>query len=109
MRGATVANFTPQGLESGSPFDIQRARFTVKGQFDQVGEFLSDIASLPRIVVPFDVRMEPASGPGVDTTLHRAILQVGFQIRTFVKSVVAPEGPAPAAPASAPRAGGDRE
>jgi type IV pilus assembly protein PilO len=109
MRGATVADFTPQGMESGTPFDVQRARFTVTGQFDQVGEFLGDIASLPRIVVPFDVRMERASGPGVDTTLHRAILRVGFQIRTFVKSAVASEEAAPAAPASAPRAGGDRE
>jgi type IV pilus assembly protein PilO len=109
MRGATVADFTPQGLESGSPFDTQRAHFTVTGQFDQVGEFLSDIASLPRIVVPFDLRIERATGPGVDTTQHRTILRVGFQIRTFVKSAATPEGAAPAAPATAPRAGGDRE
>ena len=108
MRGATVADFTPQGLESGSPFDTQRARFTVTGDFDQVGEFLADIASLPRVVVPYDLRIERQSGPGVDTTQHRTILRVGFQIRTFVKSA-APEGAAPAAPASAPRAGGDRE
>jgi type IV pilus assembly protein PilO len=115
MRGATVADFTPQSLESGSPFDTQRARFTVTGQFDQVGEFLSDIASLPRIVVPFDLRVERASGPGVDTSQHRTILRVGFQIRTFVKSAVSPDGGAPAAPApggtpaAAPRARGDRE
>ena len=112
MRGATVADFTPQGLESGSPFDTQRAHFTVTGQFDQVGEFLTDISSLPRIVVPFDLRIERATGPGVDTTQHRTILRVGFQIRTFVKSAAAPEGAAPAAPApagAAPRAGGDRE
>ncbi len=108
MRGATVADFTPQGLESGSPFDTQRARFTVTGQFDQVGEFMSDIASLPRIVVPYDLRVERQTGPGVDTTQHRTILRVGFQIRTFVKSAT-PETAAPAAPAAAPRAGGDRE
>lgn len=108
MRGATVADFTPQGLESGSPFDTQRARFTVTGGFDEVGEFLSDIASLPRIVVPFDLRIQRQTGPGVDTTQHRTMLRVGFQIRTFVKSA-APEAAAPAAPAAAPRAGGDRE
>jgi type IV pilus assembly protein PilO len=105
MRGATVADFTPQGLESGAPFDTQRARFTVTGDFNQVGEFLSDIASLPRIVVPFDLRIERQTGPGADTTQHRAVLRVGFQIRTFVKSA-APEGAAPATP---PRAGGDDE
>jgi type IV pilus assembly protein PilO len=107
MRGATVADFTPQGLESGSPFDTQRARFTVTGDFDQLGEFFADIASLPRIVVPFDLRVERATGPGVDTTQHRTVLRVGFQIRTFVKAPMAPGGAA--APAGAPRAGGDRE
>ncbi len=107
MRGCTVADFTPQGLESGTPFDTQRAHFTVTGQYDQVGEFLSDIASLPRIVVPFDLRIERAAGPGVDST--KTILRVGFQIRTFVKSAGAPEAAAPAAPAGAPRAGGDHE
>ncbi len=109
MRGATVANFTPQGLESGTPFDTQRAHFTVTGQFDQVGEFLTDIASLPRIVVPYDVRIARASGAGVDTTQHKTILRVGFQIRTFVKSATLPGEAAPAAPATAPRPGGDRE
>ncbi|MGD0483641.1 MAG: type 4a pilus biogenesis protein PilO [Gemmatimonadales bacterium] len=112
MRGATVADFTPQGLESGSPFDTQKARFTVTGQFDQVGEFLSDIASLPRIVVPFDIKIDRQTGPGTDTTQGRTMLRVGFQIRTFVKTPAGSEGAAPAAPAPAhapPRAGGDHE
>jgi type IV pilus assembly protein PilO len=104
MRGATVADFTPQGLESGATFDVQRARFTVMGQFDQIGEFISDIASLPRIVVPFDVKIDRATGPTIDTTSHRALLRLAFQIRTFVKSG-APSGEAGgAAPAAAPAA-----
>ena len=119
MRGATVADFTPQGLEAGSTFDTQRARFTVTGQFDQLGEFLSDIASLPRIVVPFDVKIDRATGPAVDTTQHRAQLRLAFQIRTFVKSAVPAGGDAGAAPAlavpaappaaSPPRAGAAHE
>lgn len=114
MRGATVAVFTPQGVESGFPFDTQRARFQVTGLFDQIGEFLSDIASLPRIVVPLDVKIERLQGPAADTTQH-ATLQVSFQIRTFVKAAASERAPgaAPAAPnrapTPAPRAGGDRE
>ncbi len=117
MRGATVADFTPQGLESGAPFDTQKARFTVTGQFDQLGEFLSDISSLPRIVVPFDIKIDRQSGPGADTTQGRTTLRLGFQIRTFVKAPAGSEGAAPAAPATPapagaparPRAGGDHE
>jgi type IV pilus assembly protein PilO len=52
MRGTTAAAFTPLPVEPGEPFDTQKIRFTVTGLFDQLGEFLTDIASLPRIVVP---------------------------------------------------------
>jgi len=112
MRGATVAVFTPLAVESGAPFDTQRARFQVTGLYDQVSEFLADIASLPRIVVPSDVKIDRLAGPAADTTQH-AMLQVSFQIRTFVKSA-APEGAPPATPAApsrapTPRRGGDRE
>jgi Tfp pilus assembly protein PilO len=120
MRGATVSVFTPLALESGAPFDTQRARFQVTGLYDQIGEFLSDIASLPRIVVPSDLKIDRLTGSTADTT-RRAMLQVSFQIRTFVKAA-ATEGAATAAPeapvtpaaqnrtsATPPRAGGNRE
>jgi type IV pilus assembly protein PilO len=92
IRGATVAVFNPQPAESGTPFDVMRERFTVNGRFDQVSEFLTDIASLPRIVVPYDVRLERITGPAADTTQRRALLRASFQIRTYVKSVAEPRG-----------------
>lgn len=87
IRGANVVNFVPQPKESGSPFDTQRFRFTVTGRYDQIGEFLSDIASLPRIIVPYDVRLERSQAPTADTTQARraTLLQASFAIRTFVK------------------------
>jgi len=88
MRGADVINFVPQNPpESGSPFDTQRARFTVTGQYDQIGEFLADVASLPRIIVPFDVRLTRIQAQGADSAraAHNE-LQLTFQIRTYVKS-----------------------
>jgi Tfp pilus assembly protein PilO len=89
VRGANVVSFAPQALESGSPFDTQRARFTVTGSYDQVGEFLADVASLPRIVVPYDVRLERITSPTADSALRAAaVLQASFLIRTFVKPVV---------------------
>jgi type IV pilus assembly protein PilO len=67
MRGATFAGFTPQAVQSGSPFDTQRYRLTAAGQYDQVAEFLTDIASLPRIVVPYDVHFQRVQGSVADT------------------------------------------
>jgi Tfp pilus assembly protein PilO len=103
MRGAEVANFVPSNPpESGSPFDTQRARFTVTGEYDQIGEFISDVASLPRIIVPYDVRIERiANRPGADTSANRANkLVLVFQIRTYVKSADTTVVAAPPAPAS---------
>ena len=108
MRGATVAVFNPQPAESGMPFDVMRERFTVNGRFDQVSEFLTDIASLQRIVVPYDVRLERLTGPAADTTRRVALLRASFQIRTYVKSLVAalPGATPPPATTPAPPQGG---
>lgn len=93
MRGAEVTSFTPQyPPESGFPFDTQRARFAVTGEYDEIGELLSDIASLSRIIVPYDLRLERVAGGGAtggDSTRTQAnALRATFQIRTYVRTQV---------------------
>jgi len=115
IRGANVVNFVPQPVESGSPFDTQRFRFSVTGQYDQIGDFLADVASLARIIVPYDVKLSRITSPTADTALRRTgtLLQAQFQIRTYVKppvrdSVAGVRPPArPAAPAAPPRRAAD--
>ena len=97
MRGTTFAGFTPQAIESGTPFDTQRYRVTVSGQYDQVAEFLTDIASLPRIIVPYDLHLTKVQGPAADTTQTTTTLQATFAVRTYVK-----QAPDTTAAASAP-------
>lgn len=106
IRGANVVNFVPQPVESGSPFDTQRFRFTVTGQYDQVGEFLSDIASLPRIIVPYDIKLERIQSPTADSALRAqgVLLQATFQIRTYVKPAVSDTVSAPPAAPAEPAA-----
>ncbi len=87
MRGATFAGFTPQPLESGAPFDTQRYRLAATGSYDEIAEFLADIASLPRIIVPYDVHFQRLQGPVADTATNGAPLQVNFSVRTYVKPV----------------------
>jgi type IV pilus assembly protein PilO len=97
VRGANVVNFVPQALENGTPFDNMRVRVTVTGDYDAIGEFLSDVASLQRIIVPQEVQITRVSGPAADTTQReRQLLQASFQIRTYVKPQVQ-DVPAPAA------------
>jgi len=107
VRGANVTNFVPLALEPGSPFDTKRVRVTVTGAYDQIGEFLGDIASLQRIIVPQDLQVSRIVNPAGDTTQRtRQMLQASFVIRTYVKpqappAAVAPAGRPGAAPAAA--------
>jgi type IV pilus assembly protein PilO len=100
VRGVTLGKIQPLTPEPGSPFDTYRYRLEVYGHFDQLGEYLADIASLPRIVVPQDVTLSAAS-PAAQKLLADtagALLLAEFSIRTFVKSVAPPPGPAKGAP-----------
>ena len=92
IRGANVTGSLPPVVVSGTPFDEMRQQFTATGRFDQVSEFLTDVASLTRIVVPYDVRLVRIAGPAADSTQRRALLTATFMIRTYVKSVAEPRG-----------------
>jgi type IV pilus assembly protein PilO len=101
VRGVTLGKIQPLTPEPGSPFDTYRYRLEVYGHYDQLGEYLADIASLPRIVVPQEVTLSAAS-PAAQKLLADtagALLLAEFSIRTFVKA-------AGTAPARAGAAGG---
>ena len=71
------------------PFRVIRNQVTVLGPFDEVGEFLSDIASLRRIMVPYGVSLQVAQANDLQGMLveeGRTYLRVTFSIRTFVKA-----------------------
>src|SRR6266705_2542143 len=98
VRGITLGKIQPLTPEIGAPFDTYRYRLEVYGHYDQVGEYLADIASLPRIVVPQDValsRAPPATAKLLSDTAG-ALLLAEFTIRTFVKSTSPPPKPAAA-------------
>src|SRR5213083_2671023 len=101
VRGVTIGRFEPLAVESGSPFDTYRYRLEILGHYDQLGEFLSDIASLPRIIVPQDVLLKPAQQQAqkILSDTVGSLLEAQFLIRTFVKSAASPPTPKKAAPA----------
>ncbi|HEU4569271.1 MAG TPA: type 4a pilus biogenesis protein PilO, partial [Gemmatimonadales bacterium] len=73
------------------PFVTHRWDLVVLGDYDEVGEFLSDVASLPRIVVPVDLKIG-AAPPTVAQSFGDStgsLLQATFSVRTFVKTTQA--------------------
>ncbi len=90
-RGVEIAEITPIPPEAGAMFQTHRYRFAVVGHYDEIGEFLSDVASLRRIMVPLDVAVTRASKTAADTYKDTtgALTQATFQLRTFVKPTAA--------------------
>lgn len=98
VRGVNIGQIQPLAVEAGAPFDTYRYRIAIYGHFDQVGEFLADVASLPRIVVPQDLVLRPASQQTqrlLADTLG-ALLEAQFLIRTYVKAAAPSGGARPA-------------
>lgn len=96
IRGVTLSQVVPMPVEVGpAPFDTYKYNMSVIGRYDQIGQFLADVASLQRIIVPYDLTLDQANTTSAkalgDTT--GALLEAKFQVRTFVKSST-PEGQA---------------
>jgi type IV pilus assembly protein PilO len=96
IRGVTLAQVVPLPVEPGpAPFNTYKYNMSVIGRYDQIGQFMADVASLQRIIVPYDLTLDQA-----DMTAAKALgdtsgslLEAKFQVRTFVKSST-PEGQA---------------
>jgi type IV pilus assembly protein PilO len=87
LRNIAVTDLSPMGYEDAGTYRVARYRFTVLGHYDDVGAFLSDIASLRRIMVPHSLTLTAAADQAAaargDTS--GAMLQAAFQLRAFVK------------------------
>lgn len=96
VRGVHISSLTPSPVENGpSPFDTYRYKISVIGHYDQIGEFLTDVAALKRIIVPIDVSLVAANATSAralgDTS--KSMLEARFVVKTYVKSVGVEGGP----------------
>jgi Tfp pilus assembly protein PilO len=102
QRGVTIGQIGAPMVEEGSPFDTYRYTLQVYGHYDQLGEFLSDVASMARIVVPQNVTLAPAT-QGTQRLLRDTVgglLEANLTVRTFIKA------PNRAPPPGKPKTGG---
>lgn len=96
IRGVMVAQFQPLPTEAGpAPFETYKYQYSVIGRYDQLGEFLSDVASLQRIIVPVDLTLGAADLVRAKALgdSSGALLEARFQIRTYVKTASSEDKP----------------
>ncbi len=59
--GLDVGTFTPEPVIHGEKFDTHRYKVTIIGGYHDVGGFLANVGSLPRIVAPVDFQLALAN------------------------------------------------
>jgi type IV pilus assembly protein PilO len=89
IRGVTLSQVVPQPVEPGpAPFNTYAYNMSVIGKYDAIGQFLADVASLQRIIVPYNLTVAAANTTSAkalgDST--GSLLEAKFQIRTYVKT-----------------------
>lgn len=98
IRGVNIVDYQPQPAQlfappadtaGGVPFPFQTYvyRFEVVGRYDQIGEFMADVASLSRVFVPEQLSLIEAADQyqqAYDDTTG-ALINATFMLRTFVK------------------------
>lgn len=96
IRGVTLSQVVPQPVSPGpAPFDTYSYNMSVIGKYDQIGQFLADMASLQRIIVPYNLSVGAANAQSAKALgdSSGSMLEAKFQVRTYVKSP-SPEGEA---------------
>jgi type IV pilus assembly protein PilO len=87
LRNVYVADLSPLGTEAGGQYQVTRYRFQVLGHYDDIGAFLSDIASLRRIMVPHSLSLTLATEAQAEVVADTtgALLVGSFQLKAYVK------------------------
>ena len=90
--GLEQDSFVPGAVVEGETFDTYRYRLSFNGTYHQIGEMLTAIGSLRRIMAPVNVSLSPA--PPGSTRLrvqpNEQVLNANFDIQTYVLRAAAP-------------------
>ena len=81
--GVSVTIIRPEAPVPGAFYTQQTFQIRVLGEYHDVGRFLSGIASLPRIITPSDVQLEPFDDPTGSMGFDSPV-EVNFRIQTYL-------------------------
>lgn len=94
--GLELADVAPQPVTVGENFDIYRYRIGVAGDYHSVAQFLVNIGSMTRIVLPMNLSLQ-AAGRDPRPKKDKARLDARLEIQTFVSKLGTGAGALPAA------------
>ncbi|MFN8581756.1 MAG: type 4a pilus biogenesis protein PilO [Gemmatimonadaceae bacterium] len=80
--GLDIATVEPEAVVEGEQFDTYRYKLAVSGGYHAVGEFLTNVGSLTRIVAPVNVSL--ANSSQRNQKAARDDLDAHFEVQTYV-------------------------
>ena len=83
QRGVELQRMVPEPRQPGTYYDQSTYSMAVVGEYHGVARFLTDIASLSRIVTPIEVDLQLFSQPNLFPDME-APVQAQFRIQTYV-------------------------
>lgn len=84
--GLEQDSFVPGSVVEGESFDTYRYRLSFNGTYHQIGELLTAIGSLRRIIAPVNLSLvtAPAGSSSLRVAPGEQILNANFDIQTYV-------------------------
>jgi len=101
--GLEISDVQPDGVINGDQYDTYKYKLGVTGPYHQVSQFLTNIGSMSRIVVPINLTLTPTTRVGeLRPKKDEQMLDARFGVETYVvHGSVKPPG-APAGKVGAP-------
>jgi len=91
--GLDIADVQPLPQLTGDQYDAYKYRMSVRGDFHQIGVFLTNVGTLQRIVAPINVSLNPSAQAMRNRAPRSQAIDARFEIQTYVARTVAAPKP----------------
>jgi len=83
--GLEINYIEPEPVIQGEQFDTYRYKLRAVGSYHEIGQLLTGIASMTRIVAPLGLQLQASGAPGAakSGTPNTVLLQANFEIQTY--------------------------
>ena len=82
--GLDIADVQPLPQLNGDQYDAYKYRMSVRGDFHQIGVFLTNVGTLQRIVAPINVSLNPTAMQPRNRAPRSQPIDARFEIQTYV-------------------------
>lgn len=102
--GLEINMIEPEAVIQGEQFDTYRYKLRTTGSYHEIGQLLTGIASMTRIVAPLGLQLTTTAAPAAtkNASPDRVVLQANFEIQAYAVKTSKSDNGAPAPPPPKP-------